>query len=206
MNLKNLPWLAGRGYNTTGIYFNNIVHEETGTRGSYLSVLFESLTDPIITGREELGFPKVFATTSDPVKLADGTWKYTVSWLGHDFMTLTFPNVTQSEAPAARTVAHTSPVVEGFMAYRYMPAIGKPGVADAEYTVYMKGAPKPAKVNAYYTPGKSAEVKITKSTFQELPTLHYIVNKLAELPLKEVREQCIIDQQGASDVPSVKRL
>jgi len=29
---------------------------------------------------------------------------------------------------------------------------------------------------------------------------------LAAVPLKEVREQCIIDQQGASDVANVIRL
>jgi hypothetical protein len=45
MNLRNLPWLAGRGYNTTGVYLNNIVHESSGKRGSILSVLFESLTE-----------------------------------------------------------------------------------------------------------------------------------------------------------------
>jgi hypothetical protein len=206
MNLSNLPWLAGRGYNTTGVYLNNIVHEASGKRGSYLSVLFESLSDPITTGREELGFPKVFATTTDTIKKSDGTWEYHISWLGHTFMQLIFPAVKPSNPPSVRTFAHSSPDVDGFLAYRYMPAIGKPGVSDIEYPVFKEPPGKPAKINAFYIPGETAEVKITKSTFQELPTLHYIVNGLAALPLKEVREQCIIDQQGASDVSTVKRV
>jgi hypothetical protein len=208
MNLTNLPWLAGRGYNTTGVYLNNIVHEDTFTRGSFLSVLFESLTDPIITGREELGFPKLFATTTDPVISDDGTTIYTVSWLGHEFLRLEFPSLERVDPSASRQYKHTSPVTDGLLAYRYMPAIGRPGVADAEYAVYNKPATKPDKVNAFYTPGNgtTASVKVVKSTFEQLPTLHYIVNRLAEIPLGEVKEQCVIDQQGASDVASAVRL
>lgn len=208
MNLSNLPWLAGRGYNTTGVYLNNIIHDATSTRGSLLSVLFESLTDPIVTGREELGFPKVFATTTDPVTSEDGTTVYTVSWLGHEFMRLEFPALTRVNPPATCEYKHSSPVTDGLLAYRYMPSIGRPGFADAEYAVYNRPATKPDIINAYYEPGNGtdARVKVVKSTFEQLPTLHYIVNRLAEIPLGEIREQCVIDQQSASDVATVVRL
>jgi len=208
MNLSNLPWLAGRGYNTTGVYLNNIIHEETSTRGSLLSVLFESFTDPIVTGREELGFPKVFATTTDPIIAKDGTREYGVSWLGHEFMRLRFPKLKETDPPTTRTFQHSSPVLEGLLAYRYMPAIGRPGEADAEYAVYLPPPTKPDDIKTFHVPGEgsSADVKITKSTFKQLPTLHYIVNRLASIPLKEVKEQCVIDQRGASDVSRVVRL
>ena len=208
MNLSNLPWLAGRGYNTTGVYLNNIVHDETSTIGSLLSVLFESFTDPIVTGREELGFPKVFATTTDPIIAMDGSKEYGVSWLGHEFMRLRFPKLKETDPPSTRHFQHSSPTVEGLLAYRYMPAIGRPGEADAEYAVFLPPPTKPDVVKNFYTPGEgyTADVKITKSTFEQLPTLYYIVNKLASIPLKEVKEQCVIDQIGASDVARVVRL
>lgn len=208
MNLSNLPWLAGRGYNTTGIYLNNIVHDETSTRGSLLSVLFESFTDPIVTGREELGFPKVFATTTDPVLAEDGSREYGVSWFGHEFMRLRFPKLKETEPPTTRPFQHSSPTVEGLLAYRYMPAIGRPGEADAEYAVFLPPPTKPDVIKTFYLPGDgyTADVKITKSSFEQLPTLHHIVNKLASIPLKEVKEQCVIDQIGASDVARVVRL
>lgn len=78
MNLRNLPWLAGRGYNTWGIYANNIVcnRVDPPVTASYLLVLFESFTDPITTGREELGFPKVWAELPDG-KLEDGKLVFT---------------------------------------------------------------------------------------------------------------------------------
>lgn len=58
MNLRKLPWLAGRGYNTWGVYANNVICRRVSppVKASYMLVLFESFTDPISTGREELGF------------------------------------------------------------------------------------------------------------------------------------------------------
>lgn len=77
---RNLPWLNGRGYNTWGVYINNVVCTRYVTpflifynynyltefnaifsvtpsiTASYMALLFESFTDPITTGREELGF------------------------------------------------------------------------------------------------------------------------------------------------------
>lgn len=45
MELRKLPWLAGRGYNTWGVYINDVVCRLTSKpyRGSYMAVLFESL-------------------------------------------------------------------------------------------------------------------------------------------------------------------
>jgi acetoacetate decarboxylase len=48
-----------KGYNTLGVYANDVVCtiSEEKVKGSYLLVLFENFCDPIVTGREELGFP-----------------------------------------------------------------------------------------------------------------------------------------------------
>lgn len=47
------------GYNTWGVYANDVVCtiSEERVKASYLMVLFENMCDPIVTGREELGFP-----------------------------------------------------------------------------------------------------------------------------------------------------
>lgn len=78
MNLRNLPWLAGRGYNTWGVYANDIVcsRVQPPVKASYMLVLFESFTDPITTGREELGFSKLWAELPD-TKIADGNLVHT---------------------------------------------------------------------------------------------------------------------------------
>jgi len=74
-----------------------VVHGASGERGSFLAVLFESLCDPIITGREEHGFPKVFADLR-----VEGD-RYTLSWFGHDFMTLDFDGAKVVEQAQARS-------------------------------------------------------------------------------------------------------
>ena len=45
MELRNLPWLNGKGYNTLGVYINNVVCDRVSpaVNGSYMAVLFESL-------------------------------------------------------------------------------------------------------------------------------------------------------------------
>ncbi|MCX6045700.1 MAG: acetoacetate decarboxylase family protein, partial [Chloroflexi bacterium] len=59
--MTEIEWLAGRGYNVLGVAFPATFWGEQETvTGSFLTVLWENLTDPIISGREELGFSKVY--------------------------------------------------------------------------------------------------------------------------------------------------
>jgi hypothetical protein len=125
MELRNLPWLNGRGYNTWGVYISNVICSRTSEeyRGSYMACLFESFTDPITTGREvsrrtgdrymplycthnactqELGFPKVWAELPD-AEIKGQTRVHTASWFGHEFMRLELPNLKvqdKAQAPA----------------------------------------------------------------------------------------------------------
>ena len=60
--IKEIEWLAGRGYNTLGVSFPvEFSGNKDKARGNFLLVLWENLTDPILTGREELGFSKMVA-------------------------------------------------------------------------------------------------------------------------------------------------
>ena len=98
-------------------------HAATGERGSYLSVLFESLCDPIITGREELGFPKVYAD----LEVKENS--YTLSWDGHEFIRMDFGGAVEAEPPRdlLRKKDYTHPMSDGLLAYRCMPKVGAPG-------------------------------------------------------------------------------
>ena len=65
--IKEIEWLAGRGYNTLGISFPAVFQgEKDYASGNFLTVLWENLTDPILTGREELGFSKIFCDLPEP--------------------------------------------------------------------------------------------------------------------------------------------
>ena len=52
--------------------------------GPFLTVLWEDLADPILSGREELGFSKLYAELPDPWEF-HGTTRFAASWLGYTF-------------------------------------------------------------------------------------------------------------------------
>ena len=86
--MTEIEWLAGRGYSMLGIRFPAAFNGvKDHVRGSFLSVLWENLTEPILTGREELGFAKIYCELPDPT-ISPSTWHSTASWLGFKFLTL----------------------------------------------------------------------------------------------------------------------
>ena len=59
--MKEIEWLAGRGYNVLGVTIPASFNGQNDRAvGPFLTVLWENLADPIITGREELGFSKIY--------------------------------------------------------------------------------------------------------------------------------------------------
>ncbi|UZJ55689.1 hypothetical protein CBS101457_005009 [Exobasidium rhododendri] len=225
MELRNLPWLAGRGYNTWGVYFANIRCDRVSPprTGSYMAVLFESFTDPITTGREELGFPKVWAELPDGT-VQGNTRTHTASWFGYEFMKLEISDLKQHDpktAPALNKRTFTHPSQHGILHHRYVPTVGRPGHHDASYTTWCPPPPGPAPVSAYWAPFPSpkpdtpkdpsqaeATIKfsITPGTFEQLPTLYNIVDGLGSLDLRDVVEVAVQEFDGASDLKLNKRI
>jgi hypothetical protein len=92
--LENLEWLGGRRYSHLGLYIQNVAHTETvnplfptletaDKTGHNIPVLFENMVYPIITGRDELGFSKVFATL-DGVR-SGNSYVLNAGWEGTSF-------------------------------------------------------------------------------------------------------------------------
>jgi hypothetical protein len=82
---SRIGWLAGRGYNIVMVRIPaTFACEQERLRGYFIHVLWESLCDPILTGREELGWPKLYAEIPDPIVLEEG-WRGSASWEGFRF-------------------------------------------------------------------------------------------------------------------------
>jgi hypothetical protein len=224
MELRNLPWLAGRGYNTWGVYFANIRCDRVSPSkfGSYMAVLFESFTDPITTGREELGFSKLWAELPDG-KVEGSSRTHTAGWFGYEFMRLELHNLKQHDpktAPALSKREFTHPNQDGILHHRYVPTVGFPGKHDASYATFNPPPPGAAPVSAYWAPFPSpspctpkeksqsdqhVKFSITPGSFEQLPTLYNVVDGLASLDLGDVREVAIQEFDGASDLSEWKR-
>jgi hypothetical protein len=215
--LRNLGWLGGGGYNIFGLYIHGIQYTKRDGKkihGTYLPVLFESLSDPITTGREEVGFPKLFCDI-EIYNRASST-RVVCSWRGATFANLEWEGLTEVTTPnngttiteplPPRSPARPIPAEEGLFVYRYVPAVGKKGKADAEYPVFIgKDGSVPSTVKRTLK-GKAAEIKIEARDWETLPTLHHIAEALSEVPIYHVLEATVEEGLGVDDLSHAQRV
>jgi hypothetical protein len=192
-----IEWLAGRGYNTLGVSFPATFHGEQDTAtGSFLTVLWENLADPIITGREELGFSKVYCELPEPVVL-HGEYHVHASWLGFRFLDLTVRALRQqtpSEINAAAQVQRS----DGLLHYKYLPRTGEWGTADAAY-VTLTPAATPNRIVRERWVGEGA-VRFHRARWEDMPTQYNIVNAFAALTVREYRGASVTRSVGGKDL------
>ena len=77
-----VEWLGGKGYNSIEFYLHGVQYKKkdgTLLTGRYLAVMWEDLADSVMSGREELGLPKLFAdidvTESPSVSTVEASWR-----------------------------------------------------------------------------------------------------------------------------------
>ena len=192
---KDLEWLAGRGYNVFGITVPATYQgQQDKVDGDFLLVLWESRADPIITGREDLGFSKLYCEIPEPQFIGNDVI-CRASWDGHQFASLKLSDLTEitaEEIPPA-------PASEGWLHYKYIPKTGVPGVADVEYPVLTPASALSANVEQVMV-AQSASSQFLKSTWEELPTLVHIVNTLSGLTLGDCVSATLMKTCGGTDV------
>ena len=220
--LDNMEWLGGKGYNHFGLYIHGVQHTATDgstVQGTYLPILFENLANPILSGRDELGFPKLFAD----LNLTKGTdeWNLQAGWMDSSFCKMTLSDL--QDAPATNGTAAVTEASEhvpappqdtGLLVHKYFPATSpagsrERGQADVEYTAFLSNAEDAKtverKVERTLKAG-SASISFDALDWKALPTLHHVVARLQEVPVYEVVEAKIVEGSGVSDVSPMKRL
>ncbi len=195
--MKEIDWLAGRGYNTLGasvpVSYSGQVDQVTG---SLLLVLWENLADPILTGREELGFSKIYCELPEPV-VYDGAARCVGSWLGFRFLDLTVRDLTElSEADIADSGAKASG--DGTLHYKYMPRTGEWGAADVECAVLTPAHTPNRRVLAMWR--GQGSVAWHRARWEDMPTQYNIVNGLADLDILEYRGAVVTKTVGGKDL------
>ncbi|MSP13563.1 MAG: hypothetical protein EXR62_11475 [Chloroflexi bacterium] len=195
--ITEIEWLAGRGYNTLGIKFPvTFKGRQDRASGTFLAVLWENLTDPILTGREELGFSKIYCELPEP-RIYQGETHCTASWMGFKFMDLNFTNM-QPLALGGESKPATNPTDDGTLHYKYIPKTESWGIPEVSYAVLTPSA-NPNRVVQERWRG-TGTVTFHKATWEELPTLVHIVNTLQELEIREYRGATIEKSSGGKDL------
>lgn len=225
--LDKLEWLGGRGYNHFGLYIHGVQYtKEDGetVTGTYLPVLFENLADPILSGREELGFPKLYCELD--LKTDGQDWSLNAGWMSSRFCNITLKGLAEApatnghaqapaqEAPRNPHAPPPPPKEEGLFVHKYVPASGsvgskERGQADVEYTTFISSEEEAKTVERIVEKtfkASSADVKFDALDWKALPTLHHVVQRLQEVPVYEVVEAKVVEGTGVSDVGVVRRV
>lgn len=195
--MTNIAWLAGRGYNTLGVRFPAVFKgKEDQAVGSFLAVLWENLTDPILTGREELGFSKIYADIPEP-RTCQGQTHCTASWMGFRFVHMELKNMTQlsPEEIAASTSKQTG---DGLLHYKYIPRTGEWGKADVSYATMTPYRGLMTVVKEMWR--GEGTVRFHKADWEDLPTQFNIVNAFHNLEVKEYRGAVMVKSIGCKNL------
>ena len=192
---KNIEWLAGRAYNTFGVSFPaTYCGQQDTVHGELLLVLWENMADPIITGREDLGFAKVYCELPEP-QFIDDKVICRASWDGCQFANLQLSGL---KTVAPQELPDDVPS-EGKLHYRYFPKPSAPGEADVAYAVLTPAACPTLKLGEVML-ATSASASFRESTWEELPTLVHIVNGLSELSLGRCINATLVNYRGGKDL------
>jgi hypothetical protein len=207
--LDNMSWLGGGGYTHCGLYIHDVEYTKkdgTTVYGTYLPVLFENLTDPIISGRDELGWNKVFADIQ--VDRSPDSHHATLSWRGAKFLEVKLDGL-QTEVPNIEGIPADAVEDFGVLTYKYVPATGEPGKADVEYACTTSHAEEAriARATIHSTTWcRQPEVEFQAGDWNSLPTLHHITSALAAIPIYDFIFAKLTVGLGVSDMTSCKRI
>jgi hypothetical protein len=190
--LHDLAWLAGRSYSMLGVKLPVIFEgDEESLTGALLTVLWENRCEPILSGREELGFNKLYCELPEPL-ITDRKRVCRASWEGHEFCRLAVSDLTDAQPPAA-------PVSDGTLHFAYMPPMGLEGDHESRTRVMLSPTPSLASRIDLYQTG-TPELSFHTATFEQMPTMFQIVNVLAALPIVELRGGSFLKARGKSDL------
>jgi hypothetical protein len=188
-------WLGGRSYGILVIDFPATYHGKTETiEGNFCPVLWEGSPDAVMTGREELGFPKLFGDFTDlEIDEAAGTVRCETSWFGHKFFELGMTDLAQVDEPD-----RTLPGSDGGpqLYFKWSPRTSPSGREGADAAYVTTGAPPAGLAGVRQNINfdgfefrkwtAKGSVAWRKATFEQLPVMFHAVNGIADLDMGEV--------------------
>ncbi|MGO9017922.1 MAG: acetoacetate decarboxylase family protein [Syntrophobacteraceae bacterium] len=182
---REIEWLAGGCYNIIGVNASAVFKGQVDEiAGSYCLVMWENLTDPILTGRELQGIPKIYADIPDHT-ISEGVWRTCASYRGHTIVDLSIRDLVALPESGVKDIETMSR--EGnWMGWKYIPKTGEPGAEVSHATLFpTESSFREAWIGV-------GEVVWRLLTWEQNPTQFHIVNALEELPILEYRSAVVL--------------
>ena len=189
---RDIDWLAGRGYNLISVNAAVVFDgEKDQLAGSFALVIWENLADPILSGREMTGIPKVYADIPDHT-IDDGVWRCGASHFDSKIVDLSISSLTVPSAEQIAAATKEREAADNPMGWRYLPGVSGFGAALSEPTTFpSENVIKEAYVGV-------GEIAWNRLTWEQNPTQFHIVNALADLPILEYRPAIVT--KGSSNL------
>ena len=187
--MSDIDWLAGRGYTMIHVWWPVMFKGRRDQAvGRFLAVMWENLADPIITGRDEIGQPKLYAEIPGLRHVGD-SYHCEASWMGFRFLDLHL-----IERPGTPDETPSVPQIQGTLMLKYVPRTGAWGEADTCQVSFTPAATPDLTVESR----KEAEGRVSfrRAAWRDLPTMYHVVNALAELPVSSPRGGLIMTTRG----------
>jgi hypothetical protein len=195
---EGLGWLAGRGYNMCDLKFNAVYQNAAApVHGTLLIVRYENLSDPILSGREELGHNKLWCEIP-PIREHEGRFATEMSWLGCTFWKIAaWDLIEEPKSPPA------DPLHKGLLSYKHIPRTGEWGTADVGYATLTPPAWNGTLTRRLVGRG---EVQFVRPLWEELPTMYHIIEAFCELPQLENRGGYLYEMRGGASGSETHRV
>jgi hypothetical protein len=178
--MQQIGWLAGHGYAliTVSIPMQHASMSQGLQRGLFLPVIWENLADPILTGREELGWAKLYADIPPAVVVSDN-WSVKALWQGFTFLELEVHGLVPTATSAAPT---------GQFHYKYIPRTGELSEAEVAYLEYSPPGVSAAGYEPLPVTGRwsgNGSFKFHRARWEDMPFQYPIINALSDLPVAQ---------------------
>ena len=184
---NNIGWLAGRSYRilqySIPAHWNGPGEE---VDGDFLLALWENHCDPVVGGREGLGYCKIYCAIPEFVKL-NGV--YTVTASSWDFRFVKMQLFTDKPAKDPERFNNNIERSGGKMNFKYIPGTGKPE-PDAAYPVFN---PKWVKPDDYEFEMVEPQITVCDASiehyrpeWEDMPTYAHVAQGFASWEVKSV--------------------
>ena len=177
IQMVNMEWMGGRDYNIVNIQAN-VVSTTTPEplQGPYPLAIWESDCAPIISGREYLGSPKLFAAIAE-IDIFQPKFSFGCSEYGAPLLTA---SVSGMHPISGTDLAQFNEAAREALTFgwKYIPGID--GAADIDY-------PTAGVMSSSFTKGSRGQgtVSFAAPSPTEAPYSHRIVRALATIPMLE---------------------
>lgn len=184
----NIGWLAGHTYSliniSTPVHFKG---ERDELDGDLILVMFENHADPIVAGRDGIGYSKIYA---DIPRFTHYEGIYTAKAYSWDFPFMKLQIDVNKPAEDPDRMMKLAAQSQGKMNYRYIPSVDDITVPDVAYPVFNpKKWEKPAdykwEIKAPQSKFCKGSVKFYEPEWEDMPTYYRVGKGLADLEIRK---------------------